>query len=428
MLESAIGGQATMAHPAAVTLTRGALGTLLATVTERIPDAAILEEFPPLFWRATISNNRLDAYWTRMHESSLRNYADEAAAGVPFQDSHMVYGMERRLGYSLSGAYAGPGGNGIAHVDADFYTLSGLSAEIDAFTLALRGGLQRDVSIGFFGGMFRCSICGLDMLRDYNCPHIPGRRYVKRDSQGRETDESEIAIAWIEDAHLSEVSAVYHGATPGASVLKLYRQLEAGDPAVTLAEVAEAERHYGVRFRAPQWPGVTVIDPGAGPASVARQVAGREESSAMSTPASGSATAPIVSAETTPETPAATPDLVGAIRAAVTRAGLPDGSGLEDLVSEIQRLRPLADDGRAYRADLVTDALAAGVRALGAAFKPETYRAMLEAAPVATVRQMRDDWEAVAAGRLIGGRATADQPAEAPVADPAVDMRPFIQA
>src|SRR5690606_31020400 len=65
---------------------------------------------------------------------------------------------------------------------------------------------------------------------------------------------------------------------------------------------------------------------------------------------------------------------------------------LSDAQAETQRLAPLADEGRVYRADLVADALAEGVRAYGEDFAEETYRVVLEAASLETVKRMRDDW------------------------------------
>jgi len=75
----------------------------------------------------------------------------------------------------------------------------------------------------------------------------------------------------------------------------------------------------------------------------------------------------------------------------------------------VARLRPLADDGAAYRTDLVAEAMAEGVRAVGETFAAETYRGLLETAPLATIKRMRDDWAATAAKSFQGGRATQDE-------------------
>ena len=86
--------------------------------------------------------------------------------------------------------------------------------------------------------------------------------------------------------------------------------------------------------------------------------------------------------------------------------------GLEQAQAEIARLQPLADQGKQYREELVNQAVAEGVRALGEAFPEETYRAMLANAPLEHVRQVRDTFAGQAAARFPGGRQTRDQKEE----------------
>jgi hypothetical protein len=89
-----------------------------------------------------------------------------------------------------------------------------------------------------------------------------------------------------------------------------------------------------------------------------------------------------------------------------------------DLLAALPTLRQQAADGAQYRADLTADALAEAVRALGAEAE-ERYAPVLAALPLATVRQMRDDWRAVAAATLPGGRVTFDRGEQPPAAPPA---------
>src|SRR5690606_5129371 len=76
---------------------------------------------------------------------------------------------------------------------------------------------------------------------------------------------------------------------------------------------------------------------------------------------------------------------------------------------EVARLQPLADQGREYRAHLVEEAVAEGVRAMGTAFPEETYRAMLADASLEHIKQMRDAFAVKAAERFPGGRQTQDE-------------------
>jgi hypothetical protein len=204
---------------------------LLARARERALDASILDdEGAPFFFRAEISSGRLDAYNTVMMPSTLRNFAQDAEAGTPFQNSHNT--RQLPIGRSLAGRYVGAQGNGVARVEAEFFTVTGLrmgDVDTDHLIRAMRSGIVRDVSVGFFGGRTVCSICGGDMLTDVACTHVPGLTYDTRDPQtGRPTGTKAVAMGHIEGAHLAEVSAVFRGATPGAAVLKAQREAEGG--------------------------------------------------------------------------------------------------------------------------------------------------------------------------------------------------------
>lgn len=117
---------------------------------------------------------------------------------------------------------------------------------------------------------------------------------------------------------------------------------------------------------------------------------------------------------------------IEAVRRAVAETRAPEGVALDAAVrwlgqqlaealveveqsrAEVARLQPLADQGRAYREELVNQAVAEGVRAMGEAFPEETYRAMLTGAPMEHIRQVRDTFAEQAAVRFPGGRQTRD--------------------
>jgi hypothetical protein len=204
---------------------------------DRVLDASILEQHPPFFWRALISNTRLDAYFTHMRLSSLRNYAQEAAAGVAFLPGHNHRHLP--IGGSLSGELSEEGSE--ASVRADFYTLSGLQigeVSTNGLIIGIKGGLTRDVSIGMYGGKFICNICGEDYWRG-RCRHLAGFTYEEeKDGVIRQI----LATVGIEDAHLAEVSGVYDGATPGAMIEKVYEMARSG--ALSVEDVRHAETVY----------------------------------------------------------------------------------------------------------------------------------------------------------------------------------------
>jgi hypothetical protein len=79
------------------------------------------------------------------------------------------------------------------------------------------------------------------------------------------------------------------------------------------------------------------------------------------------------------------------------------------LEAEVERLRPLADDGTAYRAAVIEETLAEGVRAQGNSFPKETQRGLLEKASIADIIKIRDGYKAVGDANLKGGRQTVDE-------------------
>jgi hypothetical protein len=465
------------ATPAAI-IQRATTAELLALAkAQRAFDPTVFDEHAPFFFGAEISSNRLDAYFTRMAPTSLRNYAADAQAGVSFQDSHCTDRLG--LGRSLTGIYEeggedavspsngqpAPAGERLARTLADFYTIAGL-ADTDPFITRLRAGIARDVSVGFYGGegfAFRCSICNRDMMRNWDCFHVPGMRYEVRDPAGNITGQ-ETAFAWVENAHLAEVSAVYDGATPGAAVLKAQQEADGGRMRPEVARMLE-QRYRGIGLRLPAahktgagvfvpgregrmtepilTPAVTPGEPdGNGIASdgasqtleelqarvaeltgqLATAQAERQQAldvlaqreSELRTAEQGLRDTVAVLA--TSNAPAGVP-IADAVRSVVTRA--------QDLEAEASRLHALADDGRQYRVDLIASAMAEGVRAYGPGFAQETYRGILEAAPLATIKRMRDDWQAVGDKLFAGGRLTVDGP---DANKPTTDAKPVTDA
>lgn len=426
-------------HPARVLSMQPAdTARLLALVRDRHAyDPDVLQERTPFFWPAEISSNRLDAYYTRMAPTSLRNYAQEAAAGVAFQNSHNQHQLG--FGRSLTGTYEEAGE--LARVLAEFYTLPGLrlhDVATDDFIIGVRSGLIKDVSIGFYGGSFRCGLCGRDIW-DQACPHIPGVTYPQRNEAGTVTGE-ELAFAWVDDAHLAEVSAVYDGATPGAAILKAQQEADSGRLRPEVARLLEARYRIRLPGAARQWSGVSgetrarpevevmeheVIEPEA--ASAAESVAEQEQPAG-----DAQVEAEVVDAGAVAELRALYEGQAARTRAVADLLGLSDGGDMSTAIRSLQtevarlqpfearavvaerqvaELQPLAEDGRLYRADLLTETLAEGVCAYGERFAAETYRPLLEAAPLATVKRMRDDWRAVGDQLFKSGRLTVDKPA-----------------
>ena len=157
--------------------------------------------------RVLASNKDPDAYYTYMADSSLDNYVADAKDGITFTDSHNH--QSTGYGWSVDGERVG---------DDVFVDVAILSAdEWEGLTYSkgdrLIFALQHrpfDVSIGFKNERILCSVCGDKEIWSPTCEHWLGET-VQKDGK------REQVLGRIEDAHLSEISLVYDGATPGAT-------------------------------------------------------------------------------------------------------------------------------------------------------------------------------------------------------------------
>lgn len=389
---------------------------LLAVVKDkRAMDPAFVDEFPPFFWAAEISSNRLDSYYTRMGASTLTNFVNDAATGISFQDSHDTHKLG--FGMSLTGRLE-PIEEGLMRALAEFYTVPGVHfggehsyASTDSFILAVRSGLARDVSVGFYGGDHICDICGNSIWDYSNCPHIPGLEYPI----GDRGEQTLLCTATIEDAHLSEVSAVYDGACPQAMILKMERSATDG----LLSPKATQLLQVRYRLKLPEgrgsWSGADL----KGRSTMEEQEVQEETPAVEETPVAE--TTPEATQEsdvTTPNAPDTGNEEIARIRAVVT--GIPElrskspVEAITWLVEENARLRPLADMGRTYRNDLIEEALSEGVRAMGNLFPLEQYRGMLSVANLDAIKAIRASFQEQAKLRFPGG-AQINETKEKPV-------------
>jgi hypothetical protein len=452
------------AFPARVVAVRGVMGLsdeeLMTLAESRAADPEIFKTNPPFFWAAEISNSNVDAYFTRMMPSSLKNYARMADEGVAFQNSHNW--RELPLGSSLKGKYIAGGTNGLDRVQAAFFTIPGLnpgSLSTDQLILMMRAGTARDVSIGFYGNRSVCSICHGDVwdwFSDDPCIHMPGEMYDVKDEHGVTTDRV-MCIENIEDANLAEVSAVYDGACPGAAIMKALWGVESGK--IEPEQARRLEARYRIRL-----PGARHVVPGIGEGNrTTKDPKEEEERSAMaettdttqtdrSAEGGGEQTPPVTppaeqrteqpgteggggqqeQQRSTAPPPAATPGLIGAspeVRALLARAQF-IGAGAEIVADELMRLgrevarlSPLADMGTAYRNDLIEDAIKEGQRAMGKNFSEETYRSILTDRSIEAIKRIRDDFKTQGDKRWGKGRQSKDSvdPNEDRGTDPEVE-------
>jgi len=240
--------------------------------------------------------------------------------------------------------------------------------------------------------MYRCSMCGLDLF-DYECDHIPGMSYsATKDPNQEPSDENtenRIAFAWVDNARLSEVSAVYDGATPDAMIVKANREYRAGRlkgnqldafEQRTRIHLPRSEKFRGYELNSEQGENDmgTKADEASGTPDklVAREVAFEARSCGL---------------DCTDD--ADVLDTVKAMRA------------------EIERLQPLAvqaQEGKELRTILVEETLEEGVRAFGDSFDKEAKLRMLDGLSVETVKEMRSSWKEIGDAKFSGKRQTVD--------------------
>lgn len=340
-------------------------------------DPVIFDERTPFFWTAEISNDGVDSYYTHMMPNTLTNFAMAARSGISFLNSHRH--NELPFGRSLDGRVVADGQR--QRVLADFYTLPGLNLNgitTDDFITGVRAGIVSDVSVGFHGGTHFCDVCQQNYM-SWDCSHLAGMKYEIKDS-GLIT-----CTVSIDNAILSEVSGVYDGATPDATIQKAQRMADAGELKPDAVRMMEAR--YRTRFDTKR--SFAVVKPQEGKKMDYEQTVNQIRE-VLGIAADADVVAGVLAVSTAP-------DKLRTVEQQLTEAR-----------AKVAELEPQAADGRAYRDDLITSALAEGVRAYGDKFNKATYEAALKSASLDLVRQMKSDWAAVGDSRFAGGRQTVD--------------------
>ena len=159
----------------------------------------------------TISSGKRDAHFSYMSDATLRNYAANAQAGVPFMLDH-ASDMEKQIGRTIAGRYDEATKSTVATVSMLRDTDSTPeNMRINEYIRRIERKFYDSVSVGYRDGSEICRLDGKDVwdwARSDACPHIPGRSY---DGKVCEYD--------INDAYLREVSLVPSGSNPDAKLL-----------------------------------------------------------------------------------------------------------------------------------------------------------------------------------------------------------------
>ena len=194
----------------------------LAIINEKFAKVPYKSEKDLYSFPAMIIDNRMTAYFTRMHPTFLDQCVKDLINGVVFMVGHDTNKLP--MGRSFKGQLVSNGED--IEVFAKFFMQKNLETNgvnTDDFMKAFFGGTTEDVSIGFSAKRWECSICGKD-IRNMDCPHWPGKRY---NDKGEEVETGgTLCFAWVMEPAgpsgeaLREVSAVYKGAVPKAKQKK----------------------------------------------------------------------------------------------------------------------------------------------------------------------------------------------------------------
>lgn len=342
------------------------------------------------------------------------NFANDAKAGISFLNSHR-HG-ELPFGRSLDGQMIDNGSN--QYVLADFFTLPGMNTNginTTDFIDSVRAGVVSDVSVGFYGGIQTCDICQRSF---WECPHIPGMTYETKGSDN--VVRQQLATFAIDGARLAEVSAVYDGATPDATILKAQRMNEAGELKPGEARALEARYHRSLFPTKRTFRGGTFLVGEPGPELInlpkgSRVVKNDEVETLLNGGNKLDFEKQVEQIRSILGVDENT-DVAGVVM--TTNTELLRLRPLETEVATLQErvklLEPQAKDGEQYRNDLVGEALGEGVRAMGDKFSKETYETLLRNSPLSVVKQMKADWSVIGNARFTGGRQSTDEGEQAP--------------
>lgn len=348
------------------------------------------------------SNNLLDAYHTKMDpHTTLNNYANDLDRGVSLMNGHDI--TQIPYGRSFKGVVIPE--QEVTSVRGSWYVPKGLEingSNTDHLIRAITTGVQRDMSVGFTDSEYRCSSCGRDLF-DYRCDHFPGLE----DENGNRT------FAWIMNARLREVSTVYKGATPNATISayvdKARSYYDQGE--LDQSYIMKLENAYSIR-----------LDDGTKHSFYvpSKRLKGEEnidepkEDKTMGAQARNSLLDDIRSAirENKVEK-AVIYDILGEEGDPFRQPEdieLRNELGKEFCkIEAIRQLKKEAQQGRRYLSDVIDQAVSSRVKAQGDSFNADSYRQMLTlSGDIDHIKDEIDSYERLAKQRFVGGRQTED--------------------
>lgn len=302
-------------------------------------------------------------------------------------------------------------------LNADHYIVRGIEIDnisTDSIIQSIEAGTMFDTSIGWGAQTLECSICGKD-YRDYSqCQHFGGEEY-----------DGKLCYAIAKPpGFLMENSAVFDGVYPTAGVLS---QMGAGENepggmilvenikelplGVTAYHAFSSQRGKlftyakkddlakGNVFTVPDLSNLKGSDNKVSD-DLLKMLTGLGITVAEGTEAPASEVVlKMLSEKWQKENPPADPP-------AAPEAYMTQAQAVEKLGKELpaDKVLSYAKEGMAYRAELVEEALKAGVRAQADAFKKETWERNFELMSVQDIKDTMDTWQKQAKDEIPAGR------------------------
>ncbi len=294
------------------------------------------------------SNDNVDSYFTRMDpNTTLQNFVRDLQSGLALQAGHDY--SKNPYGRSYDAQLIGDGET--TGVRGFWYLIRGLQLDggnSDSFIRAITGGVFKELSVGFGGPdvKYTCSADGKDL---WDSPFMPG----DIDPDGNRV------FYWIKNARLLEVSTVFKGACPGAFIDKAQDMVSQGE--LEPARIATLERRYQVR-----------LDDGKRRFYFTKKQGSERKVSVLDDLKKAVEENKIEKSRVY-----AVLDGTGDKFRQPDDIALRNELGDDATVGGVKQLKAEAEQGRAYVADLIDQAIASRVRAQGQGFKADSYKQML---------------------------------------------------
>lgn len=197
----------------------------LQIINSRFSQTQLTEDNCYVFPNLLIDNLPTD-YYSIIQEPLLNQFAQDLEKGVALLLVHnnRKLPVGRSFNAYLKREYVAQAGTDVISLYGDFYIPLGINLEggftTDDVAKGIDTGINFATSIGFKAEKWTCSICGNDIRDYFACPHIPGKKYaVEKD--GKDAVETCYVLVGEDGVgKLLEDSLVYAGACDRASVIR----------------------------------------------------------------------------------------------------------------------------------------------------------------------------------------------------------------